>query len=348
MCNMQCKYCFYYDVSNHRSISNYGVMSAKTTKSLIMKALVLKMVDEINFAFQGGEPLLAGIDYFNYFIDTVNRYKSNQKINYSLQTNGTLINEEFIELFKKNRFLIGISLDGFKENHDYFRIFDHHKGSYNQIMKTIELLRNNEIEFNVLSVLTSQLSKEPKKLYDFYKTNKFEYIQLIPCLADLNLEELNYALKPQEFSNFYKSFFDSWYKDNFSNRKMSITLFDNLLMMIMGYYPQLCGMLGQCTPQFVVESNGDVFCCDFYVLDKYKIGNIQNDSIESVAKSSILTSFINESKQVCNVCLDCPFENICHKNCKRMNHSYFTENYCGYREFLEYSFSRLSLLASTY
>ena len=345
LCNMRCRYCFYYDVAEHREVSAYGIMEEDTMHALIDKALGLGEDAHITFAFQGGEPTMAGLSYFTSFCEYAEKHKTKQNIQYALQTNGTRIDESWCALFKKYIFLIGVSLDGYKEIHDYFRMDPSLKGTFSHVFKTVQLLRQYEIPFNILTVLTSQLSKHPEKLFRFYKQNQLSYVQLIPCLPGLDENENKNSLHPKEFASFYKTFFRLWLAEYKKGNYISITLFDNIIPMFKGIRPQQCGMLGYCTPQFVIESNGDVYPCDFYVLDAYRCGNIKEDSLIKLVKTDAMQKFLKEERRECTECRNCPFVNICHKNCKRLNITYYTKDYCGYKDFLMYAKDEMMMIS---
>lgn len=336
LCNLQCKYCFYHDVASHRETYCYDIIDKKTMRSIVEKTVgYFKEPAQISFAFQGGEPTCAGIEVFKEFIQIVNELKQPyHEIHYSIQTNGTLINDEWIRLLKENHFLVGISLDGFKTNHDAIRVDRNQTGTFDKIMETIQLLKDNEIEFNVLTVLTSELSKHAKELYAFYQKHDLSYLQLIPCLDDFQ-HNSGYSLKPHEFFSFYNDFFDEWFKEVKEGIYRSVTLFDNIIPMFVGIPPQQCGYMGFCSMQYVVEANGDVYPCDFYVLDQYKIGNIKDNTIVELAKSKITQSFIQEEKKKCLECQRCRYVELCKGNCKRMVGVYYDEHYCGLKEFLQ-------------
>lgn len=349
LCNLKCKYCFYADVSEHREIENNGIMSETVMSALIQEAF--QQLDDkgiVTFAFQGGEPTVAGINYFKLFTQMVKaKQKKNQKVNYSIQTNATLLNDEWCLFLKQHDFLVGVSLDGYQENHDLFRITKNNQATYQQTMDAIELLRKYKINFNVLTVLSKQLAKNPQKLYEFYQNQKIDYIQLIPCLAGLDEEKNPFACTPKLFASFYKSFFDLWYQEYLCGKYRSIGLFDNLIPMFVDIPPYQCGMLGFCSLQYVVESDGSVYPCDFYVLDEYKGGNINEMSLNEIAESEPFQRFLHEDKAMSKKCDMCPFINLCRGNCKRMNTLYFDDNTCGYQEFLFDAASRMIQIAQS-
>jgi uncharacterized protein len=346
LCNLQCKYCFYHDVSDQREVKSTGLMNETTMKALIMKACENDQDASITFAFQGGEPTLVGLAYFKNFIEMVSQFKKpNHQIHYAIQTNGTLLDDAWFSFLKENEFLVGISLDGFQSNHDLNRLGRDTQGTFKLVMKSIEELRKHQIDFNILTVLTAQLAKEPERLYQFYKQHDFRYIQLIPCLPRLKGQSDEFALSPQLFASFYKAFYELWLIDFNKQDYISISLFDNVIPMYKGHRPMQCGMLGYCSPQYVIEADGSVYPCDFYALDDYVCGNINTHSLKEILESPAMNRFLNEKKPMCSLCDSCRFVNICHGNCKRLNVTYFDENYCGYQEFLEFAYPSMIEIA---
>lgn len=349
LCNLQCKYCFYNDVSEHRMIKSNGIMKPDIMKILIDKSLeALDPDGQVTYAFQGGEPTVAGLNFFKDFVAYVQtKAKSTQKIQYALQTNGYILNEEWAAFFHEHHFLIGVSLDGYKENHDFFRINGNNEGTFKQVMSAVEILKSKKVEFNILTVLSKQLAKHPEKLYKFYQKYDIDYIQLIPCLAGFDEMDAKFALTPELFSSFYKRFFDLWVSEWQNGHYRSVGLFDNLLMMLNDLPPITCGLLGQCSLQLVVESDGSVYPCDFYVLDEYKGGSIVGDELLKIMNSTKMLAFLQEPRKLTDTCSQCRFMRICHGNCKRMHGLYVRESYCGYQDFLNHALPKLQLIAQS-
>ena len=348
ICNLKCKYCFYHDVTDNRSVTSYGIMTNATIENIVTKVFTtFNEASTIQFAFQGGEPTCAGLAYFKYFIDFVKQNKKEyHHIQYSIQTNGTLINDDWIDFFLRNDFLVGVSLDGFKLNNDKYRVDQDGNGTFTKIMDNIDKMRKVGIPINILTVLTSSLALQPHKLYQFYREHHFDYVQLIPCLPPLGQLHDEHSLNPQAFSTFYQEFFDDWYQDFKHGKYMSVTLFDNLIQMFKDRPPLQCGFLGFCRMQFVCEADGSIYPCDFYVLDEFKIGNINNDSIENMIASEVLKIFLNQKKRYSNKCTDCRYWRICYGQCKRLNLNYFDEEFCGLQEFLTNKETELVKVAS--
>lgn len=348
LCNLRCRYCFYHDVSDHRMMKSFGVMSETTMNALIQKALDVISPSTITFAFQGGEPTVAGLNYFRSFVQCVNKHrKDGQVILYAIQTNGYTLDMEWVTFLKEHKFLVGISIDGYQENHNYFRINSGNQATFERVYQSYRLLKSNEVDVNILTVLSKQLARKPKELYEFYQLIDAKYIQLIPCLPPLGVVEDEFSLTPELFASFYKEFYSYWEKDYRQGQYLSVTLFDNIIPMFKGIAPSQCGMLGFCSPQYVVESDGSVYPCDFYVLDEYKCGNIVANSLEEIRKSSLMSQFLHESKRVSPLCSNCKFKSICHGNCKRMNIVYFNnDTYCGYQDFLEFAHESMMEIAN--
>lgn len=329
-------------------MKSYGIMSEETMEALILKALDVSSSSTITFAFQGGEPTVAGLDYFQRFVQRVNdNRKEGQRILYAIQTNGYTLDMEWASFFKEHKFLVGISVDGYQENHDFFRINSKNQATFDKVYQSYQLLKTNEVDVNILTVLSKQLAKKPKELYEFYRSIDAKYIQLIPCLPPLGVVEDEFSLTPELFASFYKDFYVLWEHDYRNGQYMSVTLFDNIIPMFQGIAPSQCGMLGFCSPQYVVESDGSVYPCDFYVLDEYKCGNIVTDTLDEIRKNSVMSQFLQESKRMSPLCSTCKFKSICHGNCKRMNIVYFNnDTYCGYQDFLEFAHESMMDIAN--
>ncbi len=296
-CNLRCKYCFYTDVMDKRETQDYGMMS-KETLEIIVKKAIQQAEGTCTIAFQGGEPTLRGLEFFEYLIEVQNKYrKYGLTINNAIQTNGMVIDEKWARFFAENNFLVGLSVDGNEYIHNKFRVDPKQKGTFDQVMHAAKLFDEYEVEYNILTVVTADVAKNINKIYQFFKSQNFTYLQFIPCLDPLYEErgKYNHSLTPELYGRFLKDLFDSWYKDIKKGDYVYIRYFDNLLHMILGSYPEACGMLGRCTNQHVVESDGSVYPCDFYVLDTCKIGNLVTDDFKTIEKNRKEIGFIEAS-----------------------------------------------------
>ncbi|WP_317367295.1 anaerobic sulfatase maturase [uncultured Tyzzerella sp.] len=346
-CNFKCKYCFYEDISKKREVSSYGFMSLNTLETLVKKALSFSS-SHCNFMFQGGEPTLIGLNFYKKLVEYVKKYNTkNLKISYYIQTNGYFLNEEWAKFLYENNFLVGISLDGIKETNDTNRTTKEDIGTYDIVLNRINLLKKYNVEFNVLTVITSQVAKNINKIYNFYKENDIIYQQYIPCLNNIDDIKLkDYSLTPKLYGNFLCNLFDLWYKDITSNNFVYNRYFENIVGMLKGYPPEACDMSGSCNIQNVVEADGSVYPCDFYVLDKYKIGNIITDDFIQIYKNIESIKFIETSLKVEEACKKCKWINLCRGGCRRnrdisLNGNLSINYYCdAYKKFFDYTIDR--------
>ena len=220
--------------------------------------------------------------------------KKGIKINNTIQTNGMVIDEECAKYLSDNDFLVGLSLDGTKDIHDMNRVDSRNKGTFNRVMKTVDLFNKHKVEYNILFVVNSGVARRITKIYNFFKRNGFRFIQFIPCLDPLGEQpgRFPYSLTPERFAGFLKTLFDAWYTDIKKGNMISIRYFDNLVGMIMGYPPENCGMSGICQVQFVVEADGGVYPCDFYVLDEWCMGNLKTQELDELRESQAARDFV--------------------------------------------------------
>lgn len=345
LCNLRCRYCFYTDVSEHRDMPSTGIMHETTIEVLaerIEQALGPKG-GLANISFQGGEPTVAGLSFFKTFTTIMAEHPSIET-NYSIQTNATLLNDDWAEFFYEHDFLVGVSLDGFESNMNKFRFDENHNSVYYKVLNGIELLKKHDVEYNILTVVTKELAKKPKALFDFFLTHHFSYVQLIPCLPGLHETDNDMSLTPELYASFYNTLFDCWVQAIRKHKVININLFDNLASMLQGMPPYQCGMLGKCQVSYIIEANGDVYPCDFYCLDQYKLGNIHLISFKEMQESKQAQTFLNDNDCHKEICHTCPYEKMCHGGCRRQNVCWMNENTCSYRKVLDHILPTLDAL----
>ncbi|HEM5324825.1 TPA: SPASM domain-containing protein [Streptococcus suis] len=339
VCNIKCKYCFYEDVSNQRETVSFGKMSLDIARDIIDNLFSqLQDGDEVTIAFQGGEPTLAGLTFYERFIEYVKSKQRNILVNYSIQTNGIIINQKWCKFFKENDFLVGLSIDGTPMNHELNRLDMRGRGTFQRVMQTKNLFDQNNISYNVLCVLTNILAKDPKKVYRFIKKEKIGYVQFIPCLDSFEPSQKNRnALTPMRFATFYDAIFNLWLKDLKNGEYISIKLFDDIFNLFVYQTETACGLSGSCHLQNVIEADGSVYPCDFYALDIYKLGNMRTDSFDELDCSSQARNFLNEPVIFPSICHTCPYLNYCRMGCKRMVDAMYIDSngyFCGYQSLL--------------
>lgn len=340
-CNVDCSYCFYKELKSSGDVANKGNMTRSTMKNLIKNVYAdLDDGDMVEFAFQGGEPSLLGLGFYRDFVDHV-KYINRGKVyvNYSFQTNGIIIDDEWCEFFKDNNFLIGLSLDGPQDINDHYRLDYKGKGTYNDIIKTKNLFDKYRVEYNILSVLTNKLAKEPERIWHFIRENDIQYIQFIPCLDDINNSfHSEYALIPENFAYFYKKIFSLWKASLEEGDYYSISFIDQIINLLGGNNNVSCALRGRCSPQYVIESDGSVYPCDFYVLEDFNSGNINTNTLREVFYNPGIQNFLSSKEKIPDYCRKCNFLSICNGGCKRLKTAVYVNNsetYCGYQDFLQ-------------
>lgn len=347
-CNMRCEYCFYYSISEKRIHKSWGFMNFELLETIVRKALN-EVEDICTFAFQGGEPTLVGLDFYKKLVKCEQKYnQQNIEINNAIQTNGLAIDEEWAHFLAQNHFLVGISLDGPKKIHDLYRIDNQGKGTFQRIIKAIKLFNQYHVKYNILTVVTAQVACDIHKIYNFFKDKNFKYLQFIPCLDPLQEEPgvYRFSLTPEKYSYFLKTLFDLWYEDVMSGHLVNIRYFDNFLQLLMGYPPEACGMLGKCNCQFIIEANGGVYPCDFYVVDKWYLGNIKEKSFLELLTSPNSYQFVEMSKNFDSKCHNCPWFFVCRGGCRRWCEPFNDGKPCinilcsAYQDFFQYTSER--------
>ncbi|MBQ4040553.1 MAG: anaerobic sulfatase maturase [Oscillospiraceae bacterium] len=356
LCNLRCKYCFYHAIAESRETACYGLMSEEVLEQVIVK--VLDFADGLaTFSFQGGEPTMCGLNFFRKVVELQKKYnRKNVRINNCLQTNGTLLDEEWVKFLADNRFLVGLSLDGPDYIHNEYRVDAEGKGTHERVMETVRLFDKYKVEYNILFVVNSANSKKPERLYNYFKENGFNFLQFIPCIDPEGYarESFDFSLTNARFVTFLKGFFDKWYNDISKNVEVSVRYFDNLVRIAMGMGPETCSMLGSCRCQFVFEADGSVYPCDFYVTDEWQMGNIADMSIQEMFESVNSQRFIHSSMRVEKECGECKWYRLCRGGCRRDRQDNLTgelgvNTYCSaYKEFFEYAYERIVKLANKF
>lgn len=353
LCNLRCSYCFYHDITAKREQKSYGFMSDETLENVVKKALDFAD-DACTIAFQGGEPTLVGLDFYKRYIEFVALHNhKNLKINHAIQTNGFGLTAEWAEFFVANNFLVGLSLDGTKPTHDAFRHDNNGGDTFNATMQTISLFNRTGVQYNILTVVNSRTAKRIDSIYSFYKKQKFTYLQFIPCLNPLGEEgeKFEYTLTPKAYGEFLKTLFDLWYRDFSSGQAIHIRHFENYVEMLLGYPPESCGMSGVCGIQNVVEADGQVYPCDFYVLDRFKLGSLNECDFPLIDERRTELAFVEVSMQQDEKCKTCKHFHLCRGGCKRYREpetatGYNLNSFCSaYYDFFEYATTRLQKLA---
>ncbi len=355
LCNLRCDYCFYHDEAQKRTTASYGMMSEQTLAVVLEKALRYA-AGSLTVAYQGGEPTLRGLPFFQRSIELQRQYnRKGLPIHNALQTNGYGLTEEWARFLAENRFLVGLSLDGKRETHDACRHTPEGEDTFAAVLKTARLFDRFGVDYNILTVVNAYTARRAESIYNFYRQNGFAYLQFIPCLDPLDEPPGSrpYSLRPKAYGDFLKTLFDLWYRDLLAGRFVSIRQFDNYVDMLRGYPPESCGMAGVCAPQHVIEADGSVYPCDFYVLDQWRLGNLLDDDFADLAAARETLGFVERSRQIDEACRVCRFGPLCRGGCRRyrepeiegrLRRSFFCESY---QAFFAYAADRLARLAAS-
>lgn len=344
-CNMRCSYCFYSDVMHHREQAVYPKMSLKALETLVKRALYYGR-EGVSFSFQGGEPTLAGTEFFEALVRYERMYNTaGVLVSNSVQSNGYDLPQDMIELFAREHFLLGISLDGDAQTHDRMRIDAAGKSTYSRIVGNIKRLQAAGVDFNILCVVNKYVAERPKEIFEALR--KYKYLQFIPCLDGFDGEKQPYSLTAGDYLGFIKTTFDLYYQAYFDGAPVSVRNFDNYIAILLGQPPENCAMGGVCGQYFLVEADGSVYPCDFYVLDEWKLGNVQEQTFARLAKSEVGKRFRETSLEVPMRCRECRWYGLCRNGCKRERdpETGVNRNCECFKSFFEYAVPRMREIA---
>ena len=329
-----------------------GVMNSKTVDILLETVFHdIEAGGNVSFAFQGGEPTVAGLPFFHSFVKKAKeRCPSGVSISFSIQTNGILVDEEWASFFCEHDFLVGLSIDGEKQLHDLYRVDQQGKGTWARLCRTLALLQKKKDRVNVLCVVTAQCAKHPDKVYQSLKKLGAEFIQFIPCLDPLGEQRglRTFSLKPDLYGQFLCRLFDLYYRDWERNQYHSIRFFEDHIHLLLGNQPVTCATCGQCGSYFVIEGDGSIYPCDFYVTDEWKIGQLGVNTLTEISQTIQNKEFLAWGCNPPPECMECQWRRLCNGGCKRdwvnvqdVPHNYYCK---AFQMLFAYSEERLMLM----
>lgn len=352
LCNMRCSYCFYEDEMEKRSRPSYGIMSEGTLEAVIRRTLAFAQ-GECVIAFQGGEPTLAGLDFFQKCLELEEKYNLNQvRISHAIQTNGYVLNETWCTFFAENHFLVGLSMDGIKAAHDAFRKDADGKDTYFRTLEAARLLKRAGADFNVLTVVNSKTAPKVRRIYEQYRKLGFSWQQYIACMDPIQKKQGQeaYSLSPKAYGQFLIELFELWEIDWKKGSQPFIRQFENYIGILMGKTPESCEQRGCCSFQGIVEADGSVYPCDFYALDEYCLGNLREDDFDVIVKRWKESGFTESSLNHAQRCRECTYFGVCRGGCRRQREQPGTESgmnyFCeAYKMFFDACLPRLKEIA---
>lgn len=323
-CNLACRYCYY----EGKRKSNKVIMGKDILKSIIKSFLYTDDTeDNIHFVWHGGEPLLAGIEFYEQVIKFQKKFNLyNKKINNGIQTNATLINENWVKFLIENKFNVGVSVDGPIDIHNANRITKNNKGSFKEVLNGLKILQKFEIYPNVIAVITKTALNEPENIFNFFIENNINNFHPKPCYElDKNGNLMPFSITPDEFTDFLIKLFDLWMKTN--NQNIIIRNLYHIMLGLMGGHPKLCEFDGRCQLFITIEYDGMISACDSFPIKKYYIGNIYNNSLKNILNSTGYKKFLEDIHKNKLECVNCEWWNICHGGCLRYSYSATTNKW---------------------
>ncbi|OGV53221.1 MAG: anaerobic sulfatase maturase [Lentisphaerae bacterium GWF2_52_8] len=346
-CNLRCAYCFYLKKSE---VFGEGCLKMDDhVLSVMMQKFMALRMPVSSIGWQGGEPTLMGLDFFRRAVALQKQFASpGQRIANALQTNGTLLDDEWGAFLHENLFLVGISLDGPPDMHNLNRVWADGRGSHEDVLRGMNVLRRNKVEFNVLTLVSSANQDHPLAIYKYLKELGVMYHQYIECVEfDGNGTLMPFSVAPEKWGEFLCTIFDEWYKSDV--RAVSVRLFDSILVKILDGYPNLCMLGSDCRQYFVVEYNGDIFPCDFHVKMEWRLGNIVKDEFKTLMASPSYREFGARKHKLNQQCATCEYLSLCAGCCPKNRPGHDTVNLSalckGWKMFYGHTIERFKELA---
>lgn len=347
MCNLNCKYCYYLEKANlYRKEDKAArfTMSDELLEKFVRDYIESQTMPQVLFSWHGGEALMRPLSFYKRVVELQKRYARGMQIDNSIQTNGTLLTDEWCEFFRDNGWLVGVSIDGPQEFHDEYRRNKMGQPSFRKVMQGINLLKKHGVEWNALAVVNDFNADYPLDFYNFFKEIECHYIQFTPIVERLfghkdgrhlaspmdqgNLPLADFSVSPEQWGEFLVTLFDEWVKGDVG--KYFIQLFDATLANWVGQAPGVCTMARTCGHAGIMEYNGDVYSCDHFVFPEYKLGNIRTHSLVGMMYSDRQKQFGNDKyDKLPSQCKNCEFIFACNGECPKNRFAFTADGESG-------------------
>lgn len=331
-CNLACKYCYYLEKNKLYPTAQRHLMSDEMLELFTREYIEAQTMNQVLFTWHGGEPLLRSIDFYRKAISLQQKYAGGRRIDNVIQTNGTLLTDEWCEFFAQNHWLVGISIDGPQPDHDHYRLTAAGKPSWKKVMQGIKLLKKHGVEWNAMAVVNAYNANHPLEFYRFFKENGCQFLQFTPIverltrhedgrnlasLADKDKISLSEAsVAPEQWGYFLCAIFDEWVRKDVG--RIFVEIFDCTLANWMGISPGICAYSKECGHAGVMEHNGDVYSCDHFVFPEYKLGNIRDHSLIDMLYGEQQQEFSRlKHSSLPRQCKECDMEFACHGECPK-------------------------------
>ena len=331
-CNLACKYCYYLEKNNLYQNSHRHLMSDEMLEQFTREYIEAQTMPQVLFTWHGGEPLMRSIDFYKKALALQKKYAHGKQIDNVIQTNGTLLTDEWCEFFAQNHWLVGISIDGPQKYHDHYRVTPAGKPSWEKVMQGISLLKKHRVEWNAMAVVNAYNAEHPLEFYHFFRDNGCQYLQFTPIVERLTEHKdgrtlasladkkefplADASVTPELWGNFLCTIFDDWVRHDVG--KTFVEIFDCTLANWMGVLPGICAYSKECGHAGVMEHNGDVYSCDHFVFPEYKLGNIKDQSLIDMLYGEKQQEFSRlKHTSLPRQCKECDMEFACHGECPK-------------------------------
>ncbi len=378
LCNMDCSYCFYLEKAKLFPKGHRFTMSDALLERYIKGYIEAQPTPEVTFAWQGGEPTLAGLPFYKKVVALQKRYGAGRRIENAFQTNGTRLDDAWCSFFKEENFLVGISIDGPRALHDCYRHTRSGQPTYREVVRGIECCKRHGVDFNTLTVVHRKNVERPLEVYRFLREIGSKYIQFIPLVereadaasssmgldlahppsperGDVELPKVTeWSVDPQKLGAFYCDIFDRWVSRDVG--RVYVQLFDTTLGKWLGVGGGVCMFAETCGRALALEHNGDLYACDHYVYPEYRLGNIAEDSIPAMADSPAMRAF-GEAKRsgLPRQCRECEYRFACNGDCPKHRFARASDGEYGlsylcpaYKRFFKHSAPAMRRMAELY
>lgn len=341
ICNLDCSYCFYLEKERLYPRGENFKMPDDVLETYIRQYIAGQDVPEVSFAWQGGEPTLAGIGFFRKVVELQRRHADGKRIQNALQTNGTRLDDEWCEFLRAENFLVGLSIDGPARLHNAYRVDKKGRGTYDEVVRALRLLKKHGVDFNTMTVVSRANARHPLEVYRFLRDSGSGFMQFIPLVERLpdaaatrvgldlamppggveeekRLPVTDWSVEPKQYGEFLCAIFDEWIKRDVG--RAFVQLFDVTLGNWVGggHEGKLCFFSETCGTALAVEHNGDAYSCDHYVYPRYKLGNILDRALGDMVSSDFQRAFGSaKASTLPRYCRECEVRHLCHGECPK-------------------------------
>ncbi|MGR5092510.1 anaerobic sulfatase maturase [Vibrio maritimus] len=354
VCNIDCDYCFYLEKEKlYPDRQNKWRMSDETLEAYIRQTIEAQKNDLVQLTWQGGEPTLMGLEFFQKAVSLSAKYAGKKTVEHSFQTNGLLLNDDWCRFFKQHSFLVGLSIDGPADLNDCYRKNRAGKPTYAKALEAVELLKKHNVDFNTLTVVHRKNVSQPERVYQFLKNIGSTHIQFTPLVerearevkddrlrlvlpSEALADVTEWSVPARQYGEFLNAIFDLWVRKDIG--RIYVNMFDSTLSSWFGESSNICHFAPTCGHALALEANGDLYNCDHYVYPKHLLGNIHDKPIEEYNTSSQAIQFGKDKQETLNAdCKRCTYKFACNGGCSKHrfavspsglpNHNYFCQSY---------------------